>query len=101
MAVVENQPIQDAPTTQSMAAEPSTMATEATPALTSNTEAVATEIAPEPANNLPGSIPGETEPMQPTEEAIGKDAVKIEAQPASEGVLGYKAPGLIKYGRYP
>lgn len=36
----------------------------------------------------------------PTEENVGEDAVKIEAQPASEGVLGYKAPGLIKSLRF-
>lgn len=33
----------------------------------------------------------------PKEEKVGEDEVKIEAQPVAEGVLGYKAPGLIKF----
>lgn len=32
-----------------------------------------------------------------TEEKVGKDEVKVTATPVTNGVLGYKAPGLIRY----
>ena len=97
MAEVVNQPVNETPVADSVATEPSTMNAEATSAATAaSTEPMALEIAPEPPNNLQGPTPAETEPMQPTEEQVSKNVVKIEAQPASEGVLGYKAPGLIK-----
>ena len=95
MAEVENHPIKDTLATDAMANEPSTANAEGSSAAPPS-QALATEVIPEPANNLQDPTPMETEPMQPKEEQISKDAVKIEAQPASEGVLGYKAPGLIK-----
>ena len=97
MAETVNQPLKETPAIDSVAAEPSTMNTEAPLAAPpASTEPIASETTPEPANNLQGPTPAETEPMQPIEEQVSKDVVKIEAQPASEGVLGYKAPGLIK-----
>ena len=33
-------------------------------------------------------------PVAPKEEKVGKNEVKIEAQPVNEGVLNYKGPGL-------
>ena len=35
-------------------------------------------------------------PVAPKEEKISKKEVLIEAQPINEGVLAYKAPGLVK-----
>ncbi len=32
------------------------------------------------------------------EEKLGNNEVSVTAQPISEGILGYKAPGLVKYG---
>ena len=71
-----------APTTETPAVEPETKAVEETPAPVET----ATET-PAVAEDAPAT----------TEEAA---PVKEEAKPVEEGVLGYKAPGLIKYVIY-
>lgn len=70
-----------APTTETPAVEPETKAVEETPATV------------ETAAETPAA---ETAPATTEEAAPAKE----EAKPVEEGVLGYKAPGLIKYVIY-
>ena len=66
---------------------PKTEQTSETPAVT-ETPAVDTTEAPSttPATDAPAAITGDK-----------KDETAVEAVPTSEGVLGYKAPGFLKY----
>ena len=76
-----------------VAVDPAVTASEATidPVRPTGTDALTAESRPE--------VQPDTTPAAelPKEEKVGENEVKIEAQPIAEGVLGYKAPGLIKY----
>ena len=61
------------------------------PTAPSTSKAPATETKPEATEATPAAAS-----ELPKEEKVGKDAVKIEAQPIASGHLGYKAPGLLK-----
>ena len=80
------------PAVDPAAVAPTTTAAEAStdPIRPTGTDALTTESRPE--------VEATTTPAAelPKEEKVAEDAVKIEAQPVAEGVLGYKAPGLIK-----
>lgn len=44
---------------------------------------------------------GETPAEASKGETLAKNEEVVEAQPVSEGILGYKAPGLVKYANVP
>ena len=80
MSAAETTPVAatEPATTAAPVSEPTTtapVAADSTPAVTSESTATATK---------------------PTEEPVGKDEVKIEAVPVSEGTLTYKTGGLLK-----
>ncbi|MCJ1314197.1 hypothetical protein MMC25_007877 [Agyrium rufum] len=89
MAEVEQRPVQDA----SLSEPTTSMAPEASSEPMATTETV-------PAMASEATEPPATEPMKPVEEKVGDKDVNIEAQPASEGILGHKGPGLIKSFRF-
>ena len=75
---------------------------ETTPVLPSKTEQTcdipATTTTETPAvetTEAPSTIPA-TDATVPATEDLKKDETVVEAVPASEGVLGYKAPGFLK-----
>ena len=74
---------------------PTTMASEAIadPIRPSGTDALTPESRPEVAATL------ENTAAAPVTESVAKedDVTMSESQPMTEGVLGYKAPGLVKY----
>ena len=90
-------PVKETPVADPAAIAPTTMATEASsdPIRPTGTDALVPDSRPEVTDVTPatGAAAGTA---APAEEKVGEDAVKIEAQPIAEGVLGYKAPGLIK-----
>jgi hypothetical protein len=81
--------------------------TEEAPATTAVEATEAATTAPETAGTQPSTTVKPTEAEAPvaggealpTEETLNTDQAEaaVEAAPASEGVLGYKAPGLIPY----
>ena len=68
---------------------PKTEQTKETPATTETPAHAATseEISSAPASDAPAPIGGDAQ----------EGETAVEAVPASEGVLGYKAPGFLKY----
>ena len=94
-------PVKDTFAKDSAAVAPTTMATEASsdPIRPTGTDALVPESRPEvtSATEATHTVAGApTGVSAPTEQMAGGDALKVEAQPISEGILGYKAPGLIK-----
>ena len=94
-------PAKDTSAKDPAAVAPTTMATEAStdPIRPTGTDALVPESRPEvtPATEATHTVAGApTGVSGPTEQKLSGDEVKVEAQPISEGVLGYKAPGLIK-----
>ena len=95
-------PVKDTFTKDPAAVAPTTMATEASsdPIRPTGTDALVPESRPEvtsatePAHAVAGAPASVS---APTEQKAGENALKVEAEPISEGVLGYKAPGLIKW----
>ena len=93
------QPVMNAPMTDPVAVEPpTTTAPEANidPIRPTGTDALTAESRPElnaPADTIE-SVPAAGAEHK-TEKARAS-AVKVEAQPINEGLLGYKAPGLVK-----
>lgn len=67
-------------------------AVEATP-LAAEPQAPVTEV---PAATEAPVVDAPQEPAAPVEETA-KEEPKVEVTPATDGVLGYKAPGLVKY----
>ena len=81
------------------AIEPTTLATEATsdPIRPTGTDTLIPESRPELANSTDANeiTPAAVTALPQAEPVDGK-ASSTEAAPVTEGVLGYKAPGLIK-----
>ncbi|KPI43741.1 uncharacterized protein AB675_6177 [Cyphellophora attinorum] len=73
---------------------------EATPAVPSETPTAAETSKPvtteTPATADATTTPAVGEETKPVEETLKKDEAVVEAVPASEGTLGYKAPGFLK-----
>lgn len=73
---------------------------ETTPVVTKPVETTATPaetiapVATEPSSTEPHPVDTTMEPLGTTEPL--KDEAVVDATPATEGVLGYKAPGLLK-----
>ena len=85
--VEETAPIESKPVEQSSE----------TPALATSTEAPATDAIKTESTETPAAATSTTaDETKPVEETLKKDETVVEAVPASEGVLGYKAPGLLK-----
>ena len=82
--VAEDAPVETstAPAESTPAAEPTT-ATEAAPVTTDATEAPATT--------------SEEAPAAPPKDDVAQGEAKVEATPASEGILGFKHPPFPKY----
>ena len=94
MSEVPQQPAPSAISADPAAIAPTTMASEATadPIRPSGTDALMPESRPEVT-----ATPETTEAAPVTETAAKEDdATTTESQPLTEGVLGYKAPGLVK-----
>jgi len=82
---------------------PSTVPTTIEPTAPAETALATTEAAPETTAEPTPAAATETTADTPApvkEETVSKDDAKVEATPASEGVLGYKAPGLVKSFRF-
>lgn len=93
--------VQDAPVVDPAAAEPvTTTAPEAStdPVRPMATDSLNAESRPElnTAGDVPASAATKATVIPPKEEKISKNEILVEAQPINEGVLGYKAPGLVK-----
>lgn len=73
---------------------PTTTVTEATadPVRPFGTDSLTLESRPE----VGEALDNPTSPTSTGAEKIGKNEVLIESQPINEGILGYKAPGLVK-----
>jgi hypothetical protein len=68
-----------------------------TPALATSTETPAVDAIKTESTETPAALPSTTaDETKPAEDTLKKDEATVEAVPASEGVLGYKAPGLLK-----
>lgn len=81
------------------AVEPTTTAPEASsdPIRPTGTDALTAESRPEvTGNSTTSSTIGAASPEPMEKKVDNNKAVEIEAQPIHEGVLGYKAPGLLK-----
>lgn len=59
------------------------------------TDSLTAESRPEVAAALDAPTSA-TAPETSTSESLAKNEVVIESQPINEGILGYKAPGLVK-----
>lgn len=82
-APVETKPLEQSTETPALATTTETPVTDASKTgTTDTTPAVATTTT--------------TDEDKPVEETLKKDETVVEAVPASEGVLGYKAPGFLK-----
>jgi hypothetical protein len=66
------------------------------PAAATNTTPAATEPSTTTATETAATVPATTEETKPAEDTLKKDETVVEATPASEGTLGYKAPGFLK-----
>ena len=94
-------PVQHTPMVDPAAIEPTTTASEAKsdPIRPTGTDALTAESRPEIAapiettETVPSTGLATTEPK---DGQVGTDSVIVEAQPVAEGILGYKAPGLVK-----
>ena len=81
------------------AVEPTITASEAStdPIRPTGTDALTAESRPEVTGNPTTSSTVGAAASEPIEKKVDNNkAVEIEAQPIHEGVLGYKAPGLLK-----
>ena len=91
--VAETAPIESKP-----AEQPTTTTTK--PALASETPAIIdapkTDAAETPVDAPITATPAVVDETKPVEETLKKDETVVEATPASEGTLGYKAPGFLK-----
>ena len=95
------QPMMEPPAADPAAIPPTTLATEATsdPIRPTGTDALMADSRPEVAtvtDEAGMTNPAESMAAMPTEEKVGEGAMTTESQPMAEGVLGYKAPGLVK-----
>jgi hypothetical protein len=84
-APVESKPVEQLEATPAVPSE--------TPAATETSKPVTTEA---PATTDATATPAVGDETKPTEETLKKDEAVVEAVPASEGTLGYKAPGFLK-----
>lgn len=69
---------------------------EETPIASTTSTAPAVEQSTTAAEDAPAAAVTPTTAPETTDEATKKDEVAGEVIPATEGVLGYKAPGLLK-----
>lgn len=96
---MSSMPEVQAPTKETVAdpaaVEPTTTASTANkdPIRPSGTDALVPESRPEVANTTEGTT---TTSSEPTGESAPKGSTVVESQPINEGILNYKAPGLVK-----
>ena len=91
-------PVQDTPVVDPAATEPiTTTAADASidPVRPLGTDSLTAESRPEVTAAL-GAPTSTASPGTATTEPLAKNEVVVESQPINEGVLGYKAPGLVK-----
>ena len=94
-------PVHDTPAVDPAAIEPTTTASEANidPIRPIGTDALTAESRPEldtTTGEAESGTPAVATTTEPSNELVGENAAKVEAQPIAEGLLGYKAPGLVK-----
>lgn len=88
-------PVHASPPTDPAATEPpTTTVTDASadPVRPMGTDSLTTKSRPE----VGDALDNPTSPTATGTEKIAKNEVLIESQPINEGILGYKAPGLVK-----
>ncbi|MCJ1483384.1 hypothetical protein MMC06_003551 [Schaereria dolodes] len=98
-------PVHDTPAVDPAAIEPTTTASEANidPIRPIGTDALTAESRPEldtTTGEAESGTPAVATTTEPSNELVGENAAKVEAQPIAEGLLGYKAPGLVKSLRF-
>ena len=93
---MSSEPVTEPTVAETAAPAVDTTTEETAPTATEAAEAPATAAASETPVAVPDAAAAPAATELPKEEAAGEGKVKVEATPVSEGILGYKAPGLIK-----